>query len=126
MVYLYGVILALVLLMFTDSFLNLVESLELQYYWITVGFGLFFMSAIQFVRYRNGYTIKRPFMFSALVLGVMIGYPMAIIATHTKTEFLQYEYVHELVLFGVTFGFILLGFTGERNDNPSGWGNDGV
>ena len=124
MVYVYGVLLVLGLLIFTGSILNLVESLGLQYYWLTVGFGMFIMSAIQVVRYKNGYTIKRPFMLSASALGVIAGYPMMIVSTHTRAEFFQYEYGHELVLLGVIFGFILLGFAGERDDTSTGWGND--
>lgn len=126
MIYVYGVLLVLGLLMFTDSFLNLVESLELKYYWLTVGFSMFVMSVIQVIRYRNGYTIKRPFIFSASVFGVIVGYPMTIISTHTRAEFLQYEYGNELVILGVIFGFILLGFAGERDDTSSGWGNDNL
>lgn len=118
----YGALLVLCLVMFADSIRALVESLDLHYYWLTVSLGLFSLLVIQIVRYKKGYKIGRQFTFVSSVFAAIIGYPLAIIATHTRAEFHQFEYGNELIILGLTLTFSMLCFAGKREESSTGWG----
>lgn len=120
----YGALLVLGLIMFADSIRALVESLELHYYWLTVGLGLLSLFVIQVVRYKKGYKIDRPFTFVSSVFAAIVGYPLTIIATHTRAEFSQFEYGNELIILGLTITFAMLCFAGKREDSSTSWGSD--
>lgn len=124
MIYVYGGLVVLGLVMFADSILVLVDTLELQHYWSTVGLCLLSLLLIHINQYNKGYRIKSPFLFFLAVVFTTFGYPLAIISTHTAAEFIQYEFGSESVLLAVICTFTALGFVGVRNDNSTGWGND--
>lgn len=124
MVYIYGFLVALGSIMFAGKILSIVDTLQLQYYWLTVGVGFLILAIIQIVRVRKGYKIQRPLMFLVSLIAAVLGLPITIITIQTVGEFIQYEYGQELVSLGVIFLFTILGFSGERSDESTIWGSD--